>query len=243
MLSFGLGTLPKLLAMGLFAARLSRLVRNPWTRRLAGVRARAPWRRGSASLLLAGALFFLLLFLGLLLGQQGNGAIEADFEHVFRHSSFEYRLKPAVGNKFSDKISNAVDNIFSDGTRKLIYLDVDAALVSLQTVRHCYELLSLDDDVVVLGPDEGDQLYMVGLKKPHVQIFDAINSKDPFEVSMKISAPLASMLFTLERFYCRRDLTGPRRVFTTFTKNGQFNEQARRTTDFLLGLKDKYSEI
>ncbi|MGA7801513.1 MAG: sulfite exporter TauE/SafE family protein [Gammaproteobacteria bacterium] len=36
MLSFGIGTLPNLLAMGLFAARLARLVRNPWTRRIAG---------------------------------------------------------------------------------------------------------------------------------------------------------------------------------------------------------------
>ncbi len=167
----------------------------------------------------------------------------ADFEHVFRHASFEFKLKPAVGNKFSEKVSNAVDNVFSDGTKKLIYLDVDAALVPLQTVRHGYELLSLDDDVVVLAPDEADRLYMVGLKKPHVQIFDAINSKDPFEVSMKISAPLASMLFTLERFHTVRDLAGLRRVFNAFTRNGQIIEHARRTTDFLLGLKDKYSEI
>ena len=167
----------------------------------------------------------------------------ADFEHVFRHASFEYKLKPAIGNKFSDKISNAVDNVFSDGTKKLIYLDTDAALVSLQTLRHGYELLSLDDDVIILAPDDADQLYMVGLKKPHVQIFDAFNAKDPFEVSMKISSPLAAMMFTLERFSCMRDAAGLRRVFNTFTKNGQIIEQARRTTDFLLGLKDKYSEI
>jgi len=36
MLSFGLGTLPNLLAMGLFAERLSRMVRKPVVRRLAG---------------------------------------------------------------------------------------------------------------------------------------------------------------------------------------------------------------
>ncbi len=167
----------------------------------------------------------------------------ADFEHVFRHASFEYKLKPAIGSKLSDKISNAVDNVFSDGVKKLVYLDVDAALVSPQTIKHCYDLLSLDDDVVVLAPDELNQLYMVGLKKPHIQIFDAINSKDPFEVSMKISAPISAMLFTLERFHCMRDIAGLRRVFNTFTRNGQIIEQARRTTDFLIGLKEKYSEI
>ncbi|HKK13157.1 MAG TPA: sulfite exporter TauE/SafE family protein [Gammaproteobacteria bacterium] len=36
MLSFGLGTLPTLLAMGVFAARLARVVRSVWARRLAG---------------------------------------------------------------------------------------------------------------------------------------------------------------------------------------------------------------
>jgi len=36
MLSFGLGTLPALLAMGAFAAVIARLVRNIWLRRLAG---------------------------------------------------------------------------------------------------------------------------------------------------------------------------------------------------------------
>jgi hypothetical protein len=36
MLSFGLGTLPALLAMGVFAAAIARVVRNIWWRRLAG---------------------------------------------------------------------------------------------------------------------------------------------------------------------------------------------------------------
>lgn len=37
MLSFGLGTLPNLVAMGVFAATLAALVRRPWVRRVAGV--------------------------------------------------------------------------------------------------------------------------------------------------------------------------------------------------------------
>lgn len=121
-----------------------------------------------------------------------------DFEHIFRHSGFEFKLKPAIGSKLSDKIANAVDNIFSDGVKKLIYLDLDAALVPLQVVKHGFELLSLDDDVVVLAPDFADQLYMIGLKKPHVQIFDAMNAKDPFEVGMKIIAAVVDDVYTGE---------------------------------------------
>ncbi len=167
----------------------------------------------------------------------------ADFEHVFRHSSFEYKLKPAIGNKFSDKVANAVENVFSDGAKKLLYADIDAALTSLQTIKHAFELLSFDDDVVVLAPDVSDQLFLVGLKKPHVQIFDALNSKDPFEVAIKISSPLSTMLFTLDRFDSIRDLAGLRKLFNSFIRNGQMIEHARRTTDFLLGLKEKYGEI
>ena len=36
MLAFGLGTLPTLLATGLFAGKLAQLVRKSWVRRLAG---------------------------------------------------------------------------------------------------------------------------------------------------------------------------------------------------------------
>ncbi len=167
----------------------------------------------------------------------------SDFEHIFRHAGFEYKLKPAVGNKLSNKIANAVDNIFSDGVKKLIYLDIDAAIISPQTIRQAYELLSLDDDVVVLAPDHADQLYLVGLKKPHVQIFDALNAKDQFEVAMKISSPLSTMMFTLDRFHCIRDLPSFRRFYNSFVKNGQVIENAHRTTDFLNGLKGKYGSL
>ena len=166
-----------------------------------------------------------------------------DFEHVFRHASFEYKLKPAVGSKFSDKVANAVDNVFSDGMKKLIYIDMDAALVPLQTIRSGYELLSVDDDAIVLAPDTADQVYLVGMKKPHGQVFDALNAKDPFEVALKISSPLSAMLFTLGRFQCIRDITGLRRLYSSFVRNGQVIEHARRTTDFLLGLREKYGDV
>jgi len=81
------------------------------------------------------------------------------------------------------------------------------------------------------------------LKKPHTQIFDAMNSKSPFEVAMKISSPLSTMMFTLDRFQCIRDLAGLRKIFNAFVKNGQTIEHARRTTEFLNGLKEKYGEI
>ncbi len=166
-----------------------------------------------------------------------------DFEHIFRHAGFEFKLKPAIGSKLSDRIANAVENVFSDGVRKVVYLDLDAALLPLHAVKHGFELLGLDDDVVVLGPDVTDQIYLVGLKKPHVQIFDALNSKDPFEVAMKISTPISSMMFTLDRYHCIRDLAGLKRLYKTFLNDGQIIEHARRTTGFLQGLKEKYGEI
>ncbi|HEY9164826.1 MAG TPA: DUF2064 domain-containing protein [Candidatus Kryptonia bacterium] len=167
----------------------------------------------------------------------------SDFEHVFRHASFEYKLKAAVGSKMSDKIANAVDNVFSDGTKKLIFLDVDAATLGLQVLRNAYELLSLEDDVLILGPDAADQLCLIGMKKPHAQVFDAFNAKNPFEVAMKIASPISAMLFTLGKLQTIRDLSGLRRLYNSFTRNGHTIENARRTTDFLLGIKEKYGEI
>lgn len=167
----------------------------------------------------------------------------ADFEHIFRHASFEYKLKPAIGSKPASRIANAVENIFSDGVKKLVYLDMDAALVSSQTMKQVYDLLSLDDDVVVLAPDQADQLYLVGLKKPHTQIFDALNAKNQFEVAMKISSPLSTMMFTADKFQCIRDVAGFKKIYNSFVQNGQMLEHAQRTTDFLHGLKEKYGAI
>ncbi|AOU96824.1 hypothetical protein BI364_01315 [Acidihalobacter yilgarnensis] len=56
MLCFGLGTLPNLLAMGVFAARLAKFARLPWVRRVAG------------SLVVAFGVFSLLRWLPLSLG-------------------------------------------------------------------------------------------------------------------------------------------------------------------------------
>jgi len=167
----------------------------------------------------------------------------ADFEQVFSHAGFEYKLKPAIGAKLSIKIANAVENIFSDGVKKVVYLDIDAALVSPQILMRAYELLSLDDDVVVLAPDQVDQLYLVGLKKPHTEIFDALNAKDPFEVGMKISSPLSAMMFTLDRFNCARDVSSLRKLYNSFVQNGQMIEHAPRTTSFLNGLKERHGSI
>jgi len=166
-----------------------------------------------------------------------------DFEHIFRHAGFEFKLKPAIGSRLSDKIANAVENIFSDGVKRLVYLDIDAALVPLEVIKRGFELLGLDDDVVVLGPDVADQLFLVGLKKPHVQIFDALNARDPFDIAMKISSPLSSMMFTLGRFHCVRDLAGLKRLYRSFLNNGQVIENARRTSEFLNGLKEKYGSL
>ncbi|MCL5021461.1 MAG: hypothetical protein M1339_07385 [Bacteroidetes bacterium] len=166
-----------------------------------------------------------------------------DFEHVFRHASFELKLKPTGGAKLSEKIGNAVENVFSDGVKKLIYLDVDAAVVPLQQIRLGFDLMGLDDDVVVLGPDVVDQLYLIGMKKPHVGVFDSLNASDPFEIALKISASLSTMLFTIERAQCLRDLASLRRIYNSFVRNGQNIEHARRTTDFLQGLKAKYGDI
>jgi len=167
----------------------------------------------------------------------------ADFERFFRHAGFEYKLKPAIGSKLSTKIANAVENVFSDGVRKVVYLDIDAALVSPQTVKRAYELLSFDDDVVVLAPDQIDQLYLVGLKRPHVEVFDALNAKDQFEVAMKISSPLSAMMFTLDRFHCARDVSSLRKLYNSFVQNGQMIEHAPRTTSFLNGLKERHGSI
>ncbi|MFZ1080877.1 MAG: hypothetical protein WAO19_03005 [Candidatus Kryptoniota bacterium] len=166
-----------------------------------------------------------------------------DFEHIFRHAGFEYKLKPAIGGKLSIKIANAVENIFSDGVKKLVYLDLDAALMSSEAIKQVYELMSLDDDVVVLAPDYVDQLCLVGLKKPHTQIFDALNAKDQFEVAMKISSPLSTMMFTLDRIHCIRDMSGLRKLYKAFVENGQVIEHAHRTTGFLNGLKGKYGSL
>jgi glycosyltransferase A (GT-A) superfamily protein (DUF2064 family) len=164
----------------------------------------------------------------------------SDFEHIFRHASFEYKLKPAVGNRLSDKIAHAVENIFSDGVKRLAYLDVDAALISQKVLKQTFELMNLDDDVVVLASDQADQLALVGLKKPHTQIFDALNVKEQFEVAMKISTPLSTMMFTLSRLQCLRDVSSLKKLYQSFMQNGQIIEQAPRTTAFLKGLKDRY---
>jgi|GEM_PF-7023092 Uncharacterized protein conserved in bacteria len=166
-----------------------------------------------------------------------------DLEHVFRHASFDFKLRPAVGNKYSDRVANAIESVFSEGNRRIVFADVDAALLPINIFKHTYELLNLDDDVVVLAPDPTDHLNLIGLKKPHLDLFDSLNSGNPFETAMKIASPLNSMLFTLDRHDNMRDVNGLRMLLDRFEKNGQNLEHARRVSEFLHTIKDRYGKI
>ncbi|MGC8594028.1 MAG: hypothetical protein ACP5MI_00295 [Candidatus Kryptoniota bacterium] len=167
----------------------------------------------------------------------------SDFEHVFRHASFDFKLRPATGNRYSDRAANAIENVFSEGNRRVIFADVDAALLPINIFRHTYELLNLDDDVIVLAPDPADHLNLIGVKKPHLELFDSFNSGNPFETAMKISSPLNSMLFTLERHYSMGDINGLRILLDRFEKDGHNLEHARRVSEFLHTVKDRYGKI
>lgn len=166
-----------------------------------------------------------------------------DFEHVFRHASFDFKLRPASGTRYSDRAANAVEGVFAEGSKRVIFAEVDAALLPLSIYKHTYELLNLDDDVVVLAPDTKDGLNLIGLKKPHLELFDSFNSKNPFETAMKIASPMNLMLFTLERHDNLRELDGLKTLLYHFDKNGQNLEHARRVSDFLHGIKAKYGKI
>jgi hypothetical protein len=87
----------------------------------------------------------------------------------------DFSLLPQRGGKFGERLYLAVEDLFKYGFHSVCLIDSDSPTVPADNFAEAVELLSASDDRVVLGPTDDGGYYLIGVKKPHRQLFEQID--------------------------------------------------------------------
>ena len=86
-----------------------------------------------------------------------------------------YSLFPQRGEKFGERLYFAAEDLFKCGFDSVCLIDSDSPTVPAENFATAVELLNTSDDRVVLGPCEDGGYYLIGLTKPHRELFEQID--------------------------------------------------------------------
>ena len=98
----------------------------------------------------------------------------------------DFSLLPQRGVDFGERLYFAADDLFRCGFDSVCLIDSDSPTVSAKTFLKAIELLKTHRDCIVLGPCDDGGYYLIGLKKPHRELFEQIDwsTKRVFDQTM-----------------------------------------------------------
>lgn len=87
----------------------------------------------------------------------------------------DFSLLPQRGDGFGERLYFATKDLFKCGFESVCLIDSDSPTVPAANFRSTVELLASADDRIVLGPSDDGGYYLIGLKKPHREVFEEID--------------------------------------------------------------------
>jgi rSAM/selenodomain-associated transferase 1 len=87
----------------------------------------------------------------------------------------DFSLLPQRGDKFGERLYFAVEDLFKCGFASVCLIDSDSPTVPAENFAKAVELLSTTENLVVLGPSDDGGYYLIGVKRPHRQLFEQID--------------------------------------------------------------------
>jgi glycosyltransferase A (GT-A) superfamily protein (DUF2064 family) len=84
-------------------------------------------------------------------------------------------LVPQREGSFGERLFFAAEDLFKCGFDSACLIDSDSPTVPASSFAQAMELLSSPGDRVVLGPTDDGGYYLIGLKKPHRELFERID--------------------------------------------------------------------
>jgi uncharacterized protein len=84
------------------------------------------------------------------------------------------RLVPQRGETLGERLVNAAAELLEDQFDSVCLINSDSPTLPSKILRTASSLLAQDGDRVVLGPSEDGGYYLIGLNRPHTNLFDRI---------------------------------------------------------------------
>ena len=86
-----------------------------------------------------------------------------------------FDLVPQREGSFGERLFFATEDLFKRGFDLVCLIDSDSPTVPASSFAQAIELLSSPGDRVILGPTNDGGYYLIGLKKPHRELFERID--------------------------------------------------------------------
>ena len=87
----------------------------------------------------------------------------------------DFSLLAQRGDGFGERLYFASEDLFKCGFESVCLIDSDSPTVSAANFERAVELLASPDDRIVLGPSDDGGYYLIGLKRPHREMFEKID--------------------------------------------------------------------
>ena len=87
----------------------------------------------------------------------------------------DFSLLPQRGVGFGERLCSAAEDLFRCGFDSVCLIDSDSPTVPAENFAQAVKLLRRLGDRIVLGPCDDGGYYLIGIKKPHQEIFERID--------------------------------------------------------------------
>lgn len=164
-------------------------------------------------------------------------------EHNRRFGTFGQKAELRLMPSDQDGTVQILDSLFSDGYRRILILTFLNPIAPMQAIQTAFQLLQLEEDVVVLGPTQTQSLYLLGLKTLHdgfIKDFDPRFSRD-YDEAVKAACKLDAAPLTVEEWYDVLSMPELERLHRDILRQIRENQPyPRRTREWLMQLDEKY---
>jgi glycosyltransferase A (GT-A) superfamily protein (DUF2064 family) len=140
--------------------------------------------------------------------------------------------------------STIADSLFSEGYRKLVFLTCKNPLAPLREIQIAFQLLELEDDVVVVGPTEDGNWYLLAVKALHEKLLEKLScdSTGSCEELLKAACELDVMTFVVQSKYDVVSRSAMYRLQNEIeARIGGHLPFPRKTRELLFTLEGKYN--
>lgn len=146
-----------------------------------------------------------------------------------------FSLLPQRGDKFGERLFFAAEDLFMCGFESVCLIDSDSPTVPAENFARAVELLDTTDDRVLLGPSDDGGYYLIGVKKPHRQLFEQIDwsTERVLEQTIQRATDIGLEVKLLPMGYDVDDGASLRRLCEELLLNTSSRDMAPHTRKFL----------
>jgi len=153
----------------------------------------------------------------------------------------DFDLVPQRGRGFGERLWFAAEDLFKCGFDGVCLIDSDSPTVPAATFAQAVEILRSSGEHIVLGPSDDGGYYLIGLKKPHREMFERIDwsTEQVLEQTKARAKEIGLAVKLLPMCYDVDDFTTLRRLCKELLGGNSPGAKAPETAKFLGEIIDR----